>query len=250
MAELDLPSSPDFEDVIAELRQLRGSDRLPDAADSRRAARRIVKVTRRRRYYARAAYTLSGAAVTAGIVTLMISLVPAGSGRAPSAAVAASQGGRIHPSGRSDGLSEDGQIQTAERLRQVAKDDGAYASLRYLGGHTFTVFRAAAHQTAVEARYRAAVPSIHLNFARAMLSQAQTDAISLLIDHAGRSYFTEHGVNLQSYGPHTPGPFVIGYRGTKKPDDHLLTPFLKYGPGTVVFARDNVLARTLPLPAD
>jgi hypothetical protein len=242
MAELDLQSSPDSEDVIAELRRLRGSDRLPNTADSLEAAGRIVKVTRRRRHYARAAYTLSGAAVVAGIVLLVINLVPAGSRHDPTAAVGAPQGGGTHPSGQGDTLSPAGQIQTAEELRQVARADSAYASLRYRGGHTFTIYRAAAQQTALEARYRAAVPGVDLSFQRAMLSQAQTEAISTLIDDAGGlSYFTRHGVKLQSYGPKPPGPFVIGYSGDKKPDDRLLSPFLEYGAGTVVFVKETPL---------
>jgi len=50
-----------------------------------------------------------------------------------------------------------------------------------------------------------------------------------------------HGVRLQSYGAGTPGPYMLGYTEPEVPDDSLLSPFLVFGPGTVVFMHEPVV---------
>lgn len=131
------------------------------------------------------------------------------------------------------------QLDAATQLRGAAAGDEHFATVKYLGGARFSIFRNDETATAMRSRYVAAVPStVQLTFRRALLSAAQISKISSVVA-ADEPKLIKQGVRIQSYGGNAPGQFVIGYLGSKRPDSQLLEPYQVFGPNTVVFAHET-----------
>lgn len=127
------------------------------------------------------------------------------------------------------------QIDVADRIRQVAKEDRSYVDMRLLVGNHFVIDRCSRGGQTTETTYRDAVAgSAHVTFDRATLCADQTAALTRLVMD-NQAWLARNGVQVSTFGAGTPGPYVIGYSGRSRPNDTLLSRFLGYGPGTVIF---------------